>query len=280
MNLICIPALKKHQNHIRFSLSKLLNNFSNYDILIITPNKEDYSELIKRNIKVLEDNNFTDINKEEIEEFLNPEKKYLSGWYYQQFLKYSVVYKLSSSYDVITIVDADSIILNSRLYSSDKIFLNENEYHREYFVTVKKLFPEIIMLNKSSINNFQTFTSNIFREMIDRIETDGLKWYIKILKLINNSNDLRAFSEYETYANYATFFYKIDMLPLKLFRRGDLLNIYETQSKIIKKLEYLEYDIVAFETNHDIKLKHFIFSVFLFLNYNIKVYVKNLFSKF
>ncbi len=280
MNLICIPALEKHKSQLEFSLLRLLNNIYNYEILIVTPNKGDFIDLIDKNIQILEDNNFEDIRKSEIEEYLNFDKKYLSIWYYQQFLKYSIVHKLSSKYEIITILDADSVILNQNLYSSQKIFLNENEFHKEYFVTIKKLFPEIVTLNKSSINNFQTITTNIFMQMIERIESDGLKWYLKILELINISDDPRAFSEYETYANYASYFHKADNFPLKLFRRGDLLNIYESKSKIIRNLEYLKFDIVAFESNHDIKIKHLIYSIYLFLLIKINIYVKNLFSKF
>ncbi len=280
MHLICIPALIKHKHHIQFSLNKLSKEFSNCDFLIVTPNKDDFTEFTNPYIKISEDIDYLDIDKNEIYEYLNHDKKSLYNWYYQQFLKYSIINKLSTIYDVITILDADSIILNTNLFSSNIIFLNDNEYHKEYFITIKKLFPEISILNKSAINNYQTFTTSIFTEMIYKIEIDGSKWYTELLKLINDSDDKRAFSEYETYANYATYYYDLKCLPLKLYRRGDLLNIYETKKEIINKLQLLDYDIVAFEISHDIKLKHFLYSFYLFITYKLNFYVKDLFSKF
>jgi hypothetical protein len=276
MNLICIPALKKHKSHIQFNLCRLNKSFNECRIIIVTPDKDDYSDLSAENISIFEDNQFEDIQKEKIKELLNLDKKNFYLWYYQQFLKYSIIKKLFKNYDVITIVDADSVILNENLLSPNKIFLNENEYHTEYFMTIKKLFPQITTLNQSSINNFQTFTKDIFLNMIKTIEIDDRKWYIRILEFVNESKDPRAFSEYETYANYASFFYEVNNLPLRLFRRGDLLSIYQSKAKIIYNLEFLEYDIVAFETNHDIKISHFLFSFYLFLVCNIKVFMKKL----
>jgi hypothetical protein len=280
MHLICIPALEKHKSHIQFSLDKLFKEFSNFDFLIVTPNKDDFIEFSNLNIKISEDMDYLDLDKNEIYEFLNYEKKSLYIWYYQQLLKYSIIYKLSKFYEVITILDADSIILNTKLLSSNAIFLNENEYNKEYFVTIKKLFPEITLLNKSAINNYQTFTTSIFMDMIHRIEIEGTKWHTRLLKLINDSNDKRAFSEYETYANYASYFYNVECVPLKFYRRGDLLNKYESKNEIINKLQFLDYDIVAFEISHDIKLKHLLYSFYLFITYKLNFYVKDLFSKF
>jgi hypothetical protein len=200
-------------------------------------------------------------------------------WYYQQFLKYSIVLKLNN-YDNIIIIDADSIVLNARILDNNIIFLNDNEFHTEYFVTIKKNFPEIICLNRSSINNFQNFDRNILIQMINHIEKEGNIWYLRILSLINQSNQLRSFSEYETYANYAYNYHNQKISSLKLFRRGDLLNIYQDKNKIITNLKFLGYDLVAFEISHNIKTIHFVYSLFLFIIINMKLYVKNIFSKF
>jgi hypothetical protein len=279
MNIICIPALKKHKEHLNLSLKYLANHYSINEIIIVTPNKHDYFDLEKNGYVILEDNDFIDIDKNQILEILNKNIKFLNGWYYQQFLKYSIVLKLNN-YDNVIIIDADSIILNFRIMLDDIIFLNENEYHEEYFVTINKIFPDIICLSKSSINNFQNFNRQILFQMIKEIEVEGINWYLKILSLINESKQLRSFSEYETYANYANAYFNHKISKLKLFRRGDLLNIYQDKNIIISNLKNLGYDLVAFEISHNIKTSHLFYSIFLYLIINIKIYVKNFFSKF
>jgi hypothetical protein len=279
MNIICIPALVKHKEHLNLCLNYLSNHYAVNEIMIVTPNKIDYSDLQKSGYVVLEDKDFIDINKDEIFKILNYNIKFLNVWYYQQFLKYSIVLKLNN-YNNIIIIDADSIILNSKILNNNTLFLNDNEFHEEYFVTIKKIFPEIICLARSSINNFQNFNRFILIQMINHIEKEGDKWYLKILSLINQSNHLRSFSEYETYANYAYNYYNQKTSTLKLFRRGDLLNIYQNKNNIIKNLKFLGYDIVAFEISHNIKIIHVFYSLFLFFTINIKIYVKNILSKF
>lgn len=279
MNIICIPALGKHKEHLSLSLKYLENHYSVNEILIVTPNKDDYFDLYKNGYQISEDKDFIDIEKHEILKILNFNIKFLNGWYYQQFLKYSIVLKLNK-YDNIIILDADSIILNYRIMLNNKIFLNDNEYNQEYFITIKKIFPDIICLSKSSINNFQNFNRPILLQMIKEIEVDGTNWYLKILSLINESKELRSFSEYETYANYANYYFNHKTSKLKLFRRGDLLNIYQDKNRIISILKNLGYDIVAFEISHNIKASHVFYSLFLYFIINIKFYVKNLFSKF
>ena len=120
MNIICIPALGKHKEHLSLSLKYLENHYSINEILIVTPNKDDYFDLHKNGYQISEDKDFIDIEKHEILKILNYNIKFLNGWYYQQFLKYSIVLKLNK-YDNIIIVDADSIILNYRIILLDVI---------------------------------------------------------------------------------------------------------------------------------------------------------------
>lgn len=281
MNLICIPALKEHTEHLKLNLSRLGNLQDNYTTIIVTPNKNDFKNILPKYVEIFEDQEFLDVNKSFFKNYLNGGKKQLYKWYYQQILKYSIVLKLTNQFRSITIVDADSIILNKALLSPKIIFVNSNEYHTPYFQTIEALFPEISILNRSAINNFQTYSSKIFVKMIKEIEESSKEnWINRILELINNSNDIRSFSEYETYANYASYYYELEKLPIKFYRRGDLLNRLMKKEKIINELSSLGYDIVAFEVNHKIGLIHKMYSIYLLITFKIRRYVKYFFSQF
>ena len=57
---------------------------------------------------------------------------------------------------------------------------------------------------------------------IEKIKDE--KWYLYLIGQINDSFDVRAFSEYETYANFSFYFHNHKVENLKIFRRGDLIN--------------------------------------------------------
>ena len=112
MNLICIPALKYHKDNLAINIDNLLNFINKNEILIITPDVDDFKDFRFKGFNVKPDSYFSDISKSEIKSLLSPEKKFLNSWYYQQFLKYSIVSKCSE-YSNVIIIDADSIILNN-----------------------------------------------------------------------------------------------------------------------------------------------------------------------
>jgi|AACY02.10.fsa_nt_gi hypothetical protein len=280
MNLICIPALKCHKDNLEINIDNLLNFVNKNDILIITPNVDDFKDFREKGFNVQADSFFSDISKSEIISLLNSEKKFLNSWYYQQFLKYSIVLKCKE-YSNVIIIDADSIILNDRVLKNNFIFLNNTEYHRPYFSTIKNLFPSIKCLNKSAINNFQNFNREVLSQMIHKIEKiKDEKWYLYLIDQINHSHDIRAFSEYETYANYSFYFHNHELKSLKIFRRGDLINLYLSKDSILKLFKNTSFDIIGFEISHNIKMLHRFYSIFWVIILILKKYEKNIFSKF
>jgi len=280
MNLICIPALKGHNQILVINIAILLNFVNKNNILIVTPEVDDFQEFKLKGFNVKADSVFLDISKSDLKKFLNSEKKILNSWYYQQFLKYSIVLKCKE-YSNIIIIDADSVILNDRVLKNDFIFLNTNEYHRPYFSTINNLFPSIQCLAKSAINNFQNFNREVLLEMIYNIEKiNDEKWYLYLIGQINDSYDLRAFSEYETYANYAFYFHRHRIQNLKIFRRGDVLNLYFSKESILKLLKNTSFDIIAFEISHDIKIVHRLYNILWVVILILKKYEKNILSKF
>ena len=279
MNLICIPALKSHKDNLSINIDNLFNFFNKNDILIITPDVDDYEDFKMKGFNVRSDSFFSDISKSEIISLLNSEKKFLNSWYYQQFLKFSIVLKCKE-YSNVIIIDADSIILNNRVLKNNFIFLNTTEYHKPYFSTIKNLFPGIKCLNKSAINNFQNFNREVLSEMIYKIEKiKDEKWYLYLISQINDSYDIRAFSEYETYANYSYYFHNHQVQNLKIFRRGDLINLYLSKDSILKLFKNTSFDIIAFEISHNIKMLHRLYSILWVIILILKKYEKNIFSK-
>ena len=79
MNLICIPALKCHKDNLAINIENLLNFINKNEILIVTPDVDDYKDFQFKGFNVKADNYFSDISKSEIKSFLNPEKKFLNS---------------------------------------------------------------------------------------------------------------------------------------------------------------------------------------------------------
>jgi len=200
--LICIPATKHHIKYVDFSIKILLEYFPNDDFLIVTPNTDSFNYLKRENVVVEDDNQYLDLSAEQIKLYLTDNKKSISKWYFQQFLKYSIINK-SKKYTDILIVDADTILLSDCIKDVNSINLTTLEYNTPYFDFICNYFPNQIILTKSSIVNFMWFNTNLFGEMLNSIEGNGhRKWFDVILEDINKSPSLMAFSEYETYANY------------------------------------------------------------------------------
>ena len=177
MRLICIPAIKSHVKYVDCSLKLLLKKFPNDDFMIVTPHQESFNYLNKEKITIKSDIDFLDLTPEEIKSKLTYNKKSMYKWYYQQFLKYSIISK-SKQYSEILIVDADTIILSDYVKDSDSLNLTTLEYNKSYFGIIKKYFPKQKLLPKSAIVNFMWFNSILFGEMLNSIVGKSKrKWF-------------------------------------------------------------------------------------------------------
>ena len=117
--------------------------------------------------------------------------------------------------------------------------------------------------------------------MIYKIENiKDEKWYLYLIGQINDSFDVRAFSEYETYANYSFYFHNHQLQNLKIFRRGDLINLYLSKDSILKLFKNTSFDIIGFEISHNIKILHRFYSFVWIIILILKKYEKNILSKF
>tara|TARA_B110000211_G_C14047043_1_gene539474 strand:- start:794 stop:1633 length:840 start_codon:yes stop_codon:yes gene_type:complete len=273
MKLICIPATRIHIKYVEFSLQLLSKSFPDNDILIVTPHPNSFNHLNKRNIVVRNDTEFLDLSIDEFKKELTDDKKHMFKWYYQQFLKYSIISK-SKEYSDILILDADTIILSDCVKDINSINLTKLEYNKSYFELIKNHFPGQKLLSKSAIVNFMWFNSILFAEMLDFMVSDSKRnWFDILLEDINKSTPLIAFSEYETYANYKNNNKKSELKVLKIFRRADLFMDFYSFERIIEIAKIYKFDLISFEDNHKKSLFKKIIISLIVMSINLKLFL-------
>jgi len=273
MKLICIPALKEHIFFVEYSYRNLSSRIDDVQFLIVTPDYSHFQHLLSENLDVKSDFDFIDLSKEVIRSKLNSPKRHLYKWYYQQFLKYSIVNKLNDYSDIL-ILDADTIIISDCIFDCDVIYTNNIEYNEFYFEIINHFFPNNIVMSKSAIVNFMWFNKSLFLKMLNGItHYDNTDWFQIIINYINSSNFNIAFSEYETYANYKFNLINPPLINLKIFRRADLFLKYYSVDNIINIANIFGYDVISFENTHNKNKTKKIIAFFIVCFIEIKLFV-------
>lgn len=279
MRLICIPAIKNHLKYVTFTISYLEKKFLNDQIIIVTPDQDSFMHLNNGNVSVKADSEFLDISSEQIKSNLSEDKKYMYKWYYQQFLKYSIVIK-SKKYEDILILDADTIFLSDCIDDSDCINFTSLEYNESYFKIIEKYFPSHKLLSKSTILNFMWFNRILLLNMLDIIQgNQENKWFEVILDNVNKSKSPFAFSEYETYANYKHNIKFPEQKDLKIFRRADLFLSFYSFKKIIEIGKIFKFDLISFEEDHNRSLSKKIIVFFMKFIIELKLLFSGYYNK-
>jgi hypothetical protein len=193
------------------------------------------------------------LNLAKVKEFLNPTlpnwpEYHLAGWYLQQFLKMGFS-KYAPNHEYYLIWDSDTLLTRSiSFFDGDKILLTRgNEFHKEYFDTIKHLFSEIDLQSVSHISQHLMVRTADMIELINSLEKSDHKWWQKILSELNGKTPFQ-FSEYETYTNYCLSSKSDSYVSIKRnwFRYGKSFygcNLTEADMTKLSKL----YDFVAFE---------------------------------
>jgi hypothetical protein len=127
---------------------------------------------------------------------------HLPGWYFQQFLKMGFA-KYAPNHSKYLIWDSDTLLTRSiSFFDGDAINLTQgNEFHKEYFETIEKLFDNITLQSVSHISQHLMVLSEDMSKLIQRLETTDAEWWVNILSSLNGKTPFQ-FSEYETYANF------------------------------------------------------------------------------
>ena len=248
---IIIPALLIHKPIMKISIRELTKQIPNAKFLIVTPNKKDFVSLKSFNIEIKEDKDFTSVSIACVKKKLSIKKTNLAKWYYQQFLKYSIV--AASAEPQVLLIDADTIPINTIICPPNSFFTSK-ESSTNYRKHFRALFLVDAPLKKSSIVNFMWFQPNFLREMLKQIKVlHNKEWWDAIIDIDNSLKiDNHSFSEYETYANwFAVFKSQVREIPIHIFRRGDLLvDIFTDYKKIFTYVRAKGYSSIAFEHNH------------------------------
>jgi len=193
------------------------------------------------------------LNLAEVKKTLNlslpnwPEN-HLPGWYLQQFLKMGFA-NYASDNEYFLIWDSDTLLTRPvSFFDGDKIlFTQGNEYHGEYFSTIKVLFKNIALQSASHISQHLMVRSVDMIELINSLNTPEHKWWKNILLSLKGKTPFQ-FSEYETYTNYCLAVKPGSYSTVKRdwFRYGRSYygcNLTQADIKNLSKL----YDFVAFE---------------------------------
>ena len=179
-----------------------------------------------------------------------------SGWYIQQFLKMQYCKVCNDKYYLIW--DGDTIpIKEVKMFSNyGKPILDvKTEYHKQYFITMKKIFPELgKKYNYSFISEHMLIKTEMMKNLINRIEINnkivGDTWYEKIINSIDEKDlEYSGFSEFETYGTFVNHYYK----KIYYIRRWRSLRLRKHKYKIkcFTDNEMLniskKYDAISFE---------------------------------
>lgn len=203
---------------------------------LITPNKNIQLEKKFSKLKIFED---SDILNRKSHPYI--EKTARPNWYYQQFLKYELVFFLD--YDNVHIVDGDSFISESILLEEKKIFYTSKIIEENYTSFIKFFSKFKNITERSYITNQMNFSKKELYNMFEELSFKRNSW-IKVVSEYLQKNHNNWFSEYQLYANFIIEKEKnVESVELKVFRRLDLINTSV-------KRALLKYPIVSFEFGH------------------------------
>ena len=160
------------------------------------------------------------------------------GWYYQQFLKYSIVLNRPERY--VLIVDGDSVLSDgidfSCLYSTMRTVPSSyRSFNKEM------LGPDFGEEKRSFITNQMMFDSLILKDMIGQLGGSDT-WIDKVVTILKKNSNMH-FSEYQMYAEYCLIRNNGKYKKLRVFRRFDCIS--EGMDAGLKK-----YNLLAYEYQH------------------------------
>lgn len=214
------------------ALSYYVKEFGSIDIIVVSP-KERKRPLYK-NVIYKKDEDFLSR-----ENFPIIEDTHRPNWYYQQFLKYSIV--LDLKYDLIHIVDGDSFVRKDLMFSN-LIFFSKKSVEKQYSNFIEIITKATVHSERNYITNQMCFNRDLLKKLILDLSKEGSHWIVEICKTLNTRNDLW-FSEYQFYANYSLKIGKAKEHEIKVFRRFDIIG---------EKFEhgFNNYAVLAHESQH------------------------------
>lgn len=159
------------------------------------------------------------------------------GWIYQQFLKYQVV--LSLGCESLLVLDGDSAIADRKLLDVGAVYYTPKNIEAAYDAYVRRALGMEFSRAESFITNQMLFDRSLLVDMLESRFGGVGKWVDNALAMLEAGE----FSEYQLYACWALLKGGVRAMPMKVFRRLDL--VHRTPLEALRK-----YDLVAFEPHH------------------------------
>lgn len=150
-----------------------------------------------------EDEVVRDLKRADIPE-IRVREIYLSGWYYQQFIKLGIAE--ITNVDYFLIIDADTVFLRPiQLLSGNAVrFVRGKQFHEPYFRTHERLFGYKPDRQASYMSNYMLYRTAFVRELLHEIEQrSGKRWHQAILQTLDTEGKF-SFAEQEAYAYYVS----------------------------------------------------------------------------
>jgi hypothetical protein len=246
---VAIPALAEHAEVLASSLPRL-RKLLGASPLVVSPDPPALTPLAALGARLAADEDFAALARQRVAEQLPESKRQVAGWYYQQLLKYDIV--LGAAAEQVLILDADTVLLGHvpRPGPGEVEMPSSSESHAAYFRTFERLTGLPRRLGRSAIVNFMWFDRSQLTGMLEHIEArSGTDWRRAILQASAADPEPGAFSEYETYANWCAHrMPDVRQVPIRLFRRGDLLvSARRSVESIARDAERRAYGAIAFE---------------------------------
>ena len=213
-------------------LSYYVKEFGSVDIVVVSPKERKHP--LYKNVIYKKDEDFLSR-----ENFPTIEDTHRPNWYYQQFLKYSIV--LGLKYDLIHIVDGDSFVRKDLMFSN-LISYTKNKIEKQYSNFIEKQTKENVHSDRNYITNQMCFNKVLLKKIILDLSKEGNHWIVTICKTLS-LNDNIWFSEYQFYANYLLKNGMVEEQEIMVFRRFDIID-----EKV--QLGFNNYSVLAYENQH------------------------------
>ena len=186
----------------------------------------------------------------------------ITGWYYQQFIKYAYYNFSKNKYYLVW--DGDTVPCKAfSMFSEDghPFFDTKHEYHKPYFDTIGKLLPGLTKYtDKSFISEHMLMDCEFVEKLILEIESNhslcGTLFWEKILRSLSASQLMdTGFSEFETYGTYVMTHYTNSYIlrSWNSMRYGAMF--FDKDAISSKDFEWLSKDFyaISFEKNQSIR---------------------------
>jgi len=195
---LVVPIIPKDFYKIFYNLKFYINFIYGLKNVVFIGNEEIENLINENKFSLYFPINFINekvlLNVDKIKNLIKKRNKYAdkrSGWYIQQFLK--MIYCMVCQDKFYLIWDSDTIPVKEVNMFSNKgkpFFDVKTEYHKQYFITMKRIFPELgKKYNYSFISEHMIINTKLMKNMINKIASKsnlpGDMWYEKIINSLS-----------------------------------------------------------------------------------------------